>query len=191
MAGFRRTAAAVSLPQREHPPADVCASAAVTAGPGLQPGDGERVRALVAADGMFHPGEVEIAVELVREATLRGSAESGYWFLFAESDGTTLGYACYGPIAGTDGRFDLYWIVVDAQARGRGIGRALLAEAERRMAATGAKRIYVETSSTELYRATRRFYEKAGYRRAAVLPDFYRPGDGKVIYVRELPATER
>ncbi len=157
----------------------------------LQPGDEERVRALVAADGMFRPEEVEIAVELVREATARGSADSGYWFLFAGSDGTTLGYACYGPIAGTDGRFDLYWIAVDPQARGRGIGRALLAEAERRMAAMGAKRIYVETSSTELYRATRRFYEKAGYRRAAVLPDFYRPGDGKVIYVRELPATER
>lgn len=156
----------------------------------LAPDDEARVRALVA-DGMFRPEEIEIAVELVREARTRGSAASGYWFLFVEHEGRILGYACYGPIAGTDGRFDLYWIAVDPQMRGQGIGRLLLAEAERRMAACGAKRIYVETSSTELYRATRRFYERAGYRRAAVLPDFYRTGDGKVIYVRELPAAER
>ena len=72
-----------------------------------------------------------------------------------------------------------------------GVGRALLAEAERRIAmiAGGAARIYVETSSRAQYQPTRAFYLRCGYRVAAELEDFYAPGDGKVIFVKAMPAS--
>ena len=37
------------------------------------------------------------------------------------------------------------------------------------------------------YAPTRAFYLRCGYEIAAELPDFYEPGDGKVIFVKTLP----
>ncbi|HNQ23285.1 MAG TPA: GNAT family N-acetyltransferase [Phycisphaerae bacterium] len=143
------------------------------------------VRQLVASTGFFSAGEVEVAVELVTERLHRGP-ESGYLFLFGDCDGHPVGYVCYGPIACTVGSFDLYWIVTRQDRRHAGIGTFLLYESERRMAATGGRAVYVETSSRPQYEPTRRFYERRGYRQAALLPDFYAPGDGKVIFAKNL-----
>lgn len=149
----------------------------------VRPADAEAVRAIVASAGFFHDFEVDVAVELVEERLARGPA-SGYFFLFAESGGRVVAYSCYGPIACTVGSYDLYWIAVQADCRGRGLGRRLLRLTEERIAARGGRRIYVETSSRELYQPTQRFYEHCGYRREALLRDFYDIGDGKLIYCR-------
>jgi len=151
----------------------------------LRPGDEELVRRIVRSTGFFTDEEVDIAVELVAERRSRG-APSGYDFVFAELDGATIGYACFGRIAGTESSFDLYWIAVSAELRGQGHGTHVLRAAEQRIARNGGKRIYVETSSREGYAETRGFYERKGYEKAAELPDFYRDGDGKVIYCKAL-----
>jgi ribosomal protein S18 acetylase RimI-like enzyme len=44
--------------------------------------------------------------------------------------------------------------------------------------------IVVETSGSERYIPTRRFYERIGFQQAAVVKDFYSVGDDKVIYVK-------
>lgn len=151
----------------------------------VRPADADVVRELVESTGFFAPHETEIAVELVQERLARGEV-SGYYFLFADDGDRTIGYACYGPIGCTIGSFDLYWIVVHADYRGRGLGRILLRETERRIAATGGRRVYIETSSRPLYEPTRGFYEKCGYQMEARLEDFYAPGDAKVIFSRGL-----
>ncbi len=87
--------------------------------------DPEKIRAIVEATDFFSDEEVEISVELVRERLLRG-IESGYYFLFAEDDkGNLIGYTCYGPVTGTESSFDLYWIVVENNSQGYGIGKLL------------------------------------------------------------------
>jgi ribosomal protein S18 acetylase RimI-like enzyme len=85
--------------------------------------------------------------------------------------------------------FDLYWIAVHPSGQGRGCGRSLLKAAEQLMAAKGASRIYVETSSRPQYEPTRRFYKACGYREEAFLEDFYAPQDGKIIFVKALCTT--
>lgn len=152
----------------------------------LRAQDAERIRALVSATGMFRAAEIGIAVELVGEALARGAEASGYHFVLAEEGGRLVGYACYGPIAGTQGSFDLYWIVVDPARQGRGLGRALMAAVERAVLRAGGRRLYVDTSAGPAYAPTRAFYRACGYEIAAELPDFYAPGDGKVILVRAL-----
>jgi GNAT superfamily N-acetyltransferase len=149
------------------------------------PSDQDLVREIVASTGVFRLAEIEVAVELVAERLAKGPA-SGYHFLFAECDGQTRGYACYGPIAGTLHSYDLYWIVVHRSAQGRSLGRLLLEEAERQVREAGGQRIYVETSGRDQYAPTRAFYEHFGYRREAVLPDFYAPGDDKIVYLKVL-----
>lgn len=142
------------------------------------------VAELVAATGLFRPSEVAIARELVEACLERGPEASGYRFLLADDAAGLAGYVCFGPIDGTEGSFDVYWIAVRPDRRGRGLGRALLEAAEARIAALGGRRVYVETSTTERYAPTRAFYRACGYRLEAVLPDFYAPGDGKAFFVK-------
>jgi GNAT superfamily N-acetyltransferase len=156
----------------------------------LLPTDREAIRRLVDATGFFSREEVEIAVELVDERLLKGES-SGYHFLIAEVEGRVSAYACFGPIPGTKCSFDLYWIVVAPEGRRRGIGREVLARSEARMAERGAGRIYAETSGRTQYAPTRAFYEACGYAPAAFLEDFYAPGDGKVVYVKEIAKDSR
>lgn len=151
----------------------------------IRAGDETVVRQIVASTAFFTAAEIEVAVELVLERLRRG-AQSGYCFLFAELNGKPVGYTCYGPIACTVGSFDVYWIVVHREFQNQGLGRVLLRGSEDRIARAGGRRIYVETSSRDQYGPTRRFYEHFGYRQEAVLPDFYAPGDGKVIYCKSL-----
>lgn len=47
-------------------------------------------------------------------------------------------------------------------------------------------RVYIDTSATTSYATARSFYEKQGYEVACILPDFYRKGDGKVVYYKDI-----
>ncbi len=148
--------------------------------------DIERVRSLAAATQFFTTEEVTMAAELVEQRVSLGPA-SGYSFVLAEEPGGRLaGYACYGPIPGASGRFDLYWIVVRPARQGSGLGRELLMRAETAMSRDGGERVYADTSGRDLYAPTRAFYRACGYRKIAELPNFYGEGDSKVILAKEL-----
>ncbi len=151
----------------------------------VSPKDKANVMEILKSTGFFYDFEIEIAVELVNEH-LENGKESGYYFLFAEIDNKTVGYTCYGPIPCTKHSFDLYWIGVHNDFRGKGIGRQLLAESEKRILEMGGKKIFIETSSTQKYYPTRKFYIDNKYMQAALLNDFYSPGDGKHIYEKTL-----
>ncbi len=145
------------------------------------------VREIVESTGFFRPAEADVAVELVEDRLARGE-RSGYYFVFADEGGRTIGYACFGPIACTVRSFDLFWIAVRASHQGRGLGRALIARSEAAVAGMGGARIYVETSTLPKYAPTLAFYERCGYRKEAFLEDFYDTGDGKLVYVKVLPS---
>ena len=147
--------------------------------------DKDTVRGILESTGFFYPEEIKTAVELVEERLSKGDS-SGYFFLFAEEAGKTIGYACFGPIACTLASYDLFWIAVRGDNRGKGVGKQLLSKSEATIRRMGGRRIYVETSAKDLYAPTRSFYLKAGYRQEAELEDFYGPGDSKVIYVKAL-----
>jgi len=146
-----------------------------------------RVRSLVTSTGFFSAAEVDIAGDLVTERLTKG-IRSGYHFVLAERGSGLVAYACYGPIDGTQDSFDLYWIAVAPEEQGRGLGTHVYARAEAAMRKAGAKRIYADTSSSDRYAPTRGFYKRMGFAEQARLPDFYGPGDGKVIYVKALSA---
>ncbi|MCC6785475.1 MAG: GNAT family N-acetyltransferase [Planctomycetes bacterium] len=152
--------------------------------------DVARVERLTRVTGFFNPDEVRIAAELVDERLTKGKA-SGYEFVFVDApDGDELlAYSCYGPIDGTQRSWDLFWIAVQPHAQGRGLGREVLRETERRIALAGGGLVWVETGGKALYQPTRAFYERCGYVEEARLRDFYAPGDAKVVYLREIAAS--
>jgi len=79
---------------------------------------------------------------------------------------------------------------VKPEARGRGIGHALLRGAESEVRRRQGRLLLVETSSTAEYRLARRLYEGSGYRLEAVVRDFYSPGDDLVIYAKDLVVAD-
>jgi D-alanine-D-alanine ligase len=141
------------------------------------------LRRLVDATGVFYPEERAIALELL-EQRLAAGAKSGYEFFFAEQAGELVGYCAWGAVPLTRRSYDLYWIAVAPHAQGLGLGRRLMALAERAIARRGGGQLYIETSSRRDYARTRRFYRAGGYRQVARLEDFYAPGDHKIVFCK-------
>lgn len=147
--------------------------------------DIEKIRDIVKSTGFFYDHEVEVAVELIEERLHKGP-KSGYHFVFAEVDGVTAGYSCYGHISTTKSSHDLYWIVAHNDFRGKGIGKKLMDETYKEVKAMGGTALYAETSGREHYLPTRHFYDSLKFKLEATLKDFYEEGDDKLVYVKKL-----
>ena len=142
-----------------------------------------RLEQLTRGTSLFREEEVATAVELLDESL---AGDDDYQFVGAFADDQLIGYACWGATPGTVATSDLYWIVVDRDRQGAGVGSQLLSEVERRLTADGRRLVVVETSSRTDYTPTRGFYEARGYTRAATIPAYYAPGDDLVIYTKDL-----
>ena len=145
--------------------------------------DIQSIASILLTSGFFNAEEQEVGVSLVRERLEQGES-CEYYFQFAQVGTSVRGYTCFGPIPGTKSSYDLYWIAVDTTYRGQGLGTLLLRQTEQEIGKRGGTRIYIETSSTELYVPTRSFYERNGYILEAELKDYYEPNDNKLIYVK-------
>jgi GNAT superfamily N-acetyltransferase len=100
--------------------------------------------------------------------------------------GDPLGFICFGPIPMTDRCYDLYWLVVDKKFTGRGVGGELMLYMEETLVKKNGRRIYIDTSSAQQYDSARLFCENCGFFVDSVLDDFYRDGDDKIIYRKNL-----
>ena len=148
-------------------------------------GRGQRapLERLVRATARFRESEVATALELLDAAH---AGDDDYRFIGAYDGETLVGYACWGPTPGTEGTHDLYWIVVDPERQGAGIGRQLLAHVVATLSAVGGRLLVAETSGRADYALTRSFYQKHGFTRAATVPGYYAPGDDLVVYTKDL-----
>ena len=150
----------------------------------LTPADRDRIEAITRSVRLFREDEVPIALEVFDEA-VSGRPTNTYNLLGAEMDGRLVGWICWGPTPCTLGTYDLYWMAVDPDAQGTGIGTTLLLEMERRLAGL-ARLIVIETAGRPDYEGTRAFYQGRGYSPVSVIPDFYAPGDDQVVFVKDV-----
>ncbi len=148
----------------------------------LTAADRGRIEEITRGVRVFRDDEVPVALE-VFDAAVAGSPD--YSAVGADLDGRLAGWICWGPTPCTLGTYDLYWMAVDPVVHAAGVGTALVREMEGRLAGS-ARLIVVETAGRPDYRPTCAFYEARGYRRAAVIPDFYAPGEDQVVYVKTL-----
>jgi len=133
----------------------------------------------------FRPNEITVALEVLDDVLSKG-ADGLYQSLSAESEGKVAGWICFGPTPCTLGTYGIYWIVVTPSSRGKGIGSALLRQAETVIAAHGGRLSVVETSGRILVELTRGFYLAAGYSEQARVADFYAGGVDKVIFTKRI-----
>jgi len=143
--------------------------------------DRDSIKDILDSTGFFYDYEIEVAVEIADEH-LEKEAGGGYYFIAAIYQDKMIGFSCYGEIPCTKASYDLYWIGVHNDFRGKGIGIKILQETEKHIVLLSGKRVYIETSSTEKYAPTQNFYIKSGYILEARLKDYYNDGDDKLMY---------
>ena len=146
--------------------------------------DREAIGEIARRAEVFNPEEEETVFELF-DAYLQ-SRDSGYEFFSAKVEQRLAGFACWGATPLTEGTYDLYWICADRERRERGIGRALFEAVEAAVRARYGRMIVIETSAAEIYLPAAHFYERMGCRQAARIPDYYRPGEDLLVYVKYL-----
>lgn len=151
----------------------------------LRDGDAEAVACVVERTGVFSVAEVGIAKSLVEETRAQAPG-ADYRFLIVDGADGIDGYTCFGPIPGTERRYELYWIAVDPHLRRSGLGRALLAETERAVRALSGTHLFAHTSTRADYAPARTFYVANGYAQLANIADYYSDGDGTAIYGKRL-----
>ena len=86
----------------------------------------------------------------------------------------------------TDGTYNLYLIAVHKEFQGKGIGGQIMRYVESLLHSKGKRILLVETSGLPEFELTRKFYDKSGYNREAVIRDFYRDGEDKVVFWKKL-----
>ena len=152
-----------------------------------KPTDVDAVERLVRETGVFSATEIAIARELVEENLAKGDESSGYHFLIEDSGhGGIAGYTCFGPISGTEARYELYWIAVGPEARGSGLAQRLLRATEDAVKNLGGPWLFAETSTRPDYAPARKFYTGNGYRLLAEIPDWHADGDGLAVFGKKL-----
>lgn len=150
--------------------------------------DLENVREISASSGIFDEDDVDITVCLADDALyqLEHPEDDDYPhdtnFLFAEQDGKTCAYACYGEIADSDGSFELYWLATHNNYRRQGIGKKLIAELIKVLRQKGCRKLFIKTEGKPQYKATRHFYDSCGFTLEATLKQYYSLDDDCCIY---------
>lgn len=151
----------------------------------LVPEDRSIVNGILADTQMFRDDEIVIALEVLDSYFAKPGQDYTAVGAFTPV-GELLGYVCYGPAPCTVGTFDLYWIAVSPAAQNLGVGTLLLQEVERRLAHQDARLVIIETSAQPVYEPTRAFYRRRGYDEVARVPDFYAPGDDRLIFAKRI-----
>ncbi len=150
----------------------------------MAPDDREPVLDLIRATDMFTEAEVGVAEELI-DIYLEMPEQRDYNIEVVEDEaGKTVGYLTWGPTPLAEDVYDLYWMAVAPSEQGKGRGKALVRWLEAEVAKRRGRMIIIETSSQPKYEPTRAFYLGLGYKEVARVPDYYRPGDDRIIYTK-------
>ena len=152
----------------------------------LRETDQPAIRQLLDESGFFYPFETEVVMDIFEETLLKGSEASGYYWCLLEEEGQLVGFANFGPNPVTLHSWDLYWLAVQENLKNSGLGTLLLTRTEETARGKGGKILWVETSGRALYQPTVAFYHRRGYTLEASLPEYYGPGDPKLIFRKTL-----
>ncbi len=99
--------------------------------------------------------------------------------------GDGLGAAYLSPEP-SPGVWNLLFLGVLPEARRQGVARAVIAEVERRLRATGGRMLLIDTSTEPPIEAARALYAALGYQRVGLIADYWGPADGKLVFCQRL-----
>ena len=116
--------------------------------------------------------------------SLAGETEA-FW-LTCHSDGEAVGLCYTVPEELADGTWNMLALAVRPDLQGKRFGAALVHAAEQYLKDKGQRILIVDTSGTDAFALTRKFYAQNGYEEEARIRDFWADGDDKVIFRKAL-----
>ena len=122
-------------------------------------------------------------------ASLGEGIRAGDLLLLGVERGEIVGVAWVVLTRALDRAAYLRLLLVAEGSQRRGVGSALLHDAERRVQRSGSRHMILLVTTAN--RRARAFYRREGYRKVGDLPDFARPGISESMYVKSFPKRDR
>jgi ribosomal protein S18 acetylase RimI-like enzyme len=108
-----------------------------------------------------------------------------YWFTCIDNNKpVAIGYCV--PEKFTDGTYNLLAIGVSQDTQRKGIASEMMAYIEQHLKTKDGRILIVETSSDEAQIGARNLYKKIGYTQAAVIKDFWKDGEDKIVFWKKI-----
>lgn len=115
---------------------------------------------------------------------LAGETEA-FW-LTCHRDGQAVGLCYTVPEELAEGTWNMLALAVRPDLQGKSIGAALVKAAEQFLKDKDQRLLVVDTSGSDDFALTRKFYVQNGYEEEARIRDFWADGDDKVIFRKAL-----
>lgn len=144
------------------------------------------LKAVIDSTGLF-PGEY--LDDMVTEY-FANQDSTDIWLTGLHED-QPIAIAYCAPERLSEGTYNLYLIAVHSDFQGKGIGARLLHHMEELLMSLQTRVLLVETSGLDEFELTRKFYDQCGFQREAVIRDFYREGEDKVVFWKKLNSTKK
>lgn len=107
------------------------------------------------------------------------------WFTYIENNiPIAIGYCV--PEKFTDGTYNLLAIGVSQDSQRKGVASEMMNYIEQLLKQKEGRILIVETSSDDAQIGARNFYEKIAYTLAAVIKDFWKDGEDKIVFWKKL-----
>ncbi|TAD96343.1 MAG: GNAT family N-acetyltransferase [Bacteroidetes bacterium] len=107
-------------------------------------------------------------------------------WLTTEFNDIPIAVAYCAPEKLTEGTYNLYLIAIHKNHQGKGIGTAIMNNVENLLKTKNVRVLLVETSGLAEFELTRKFYDQCNYHREALIRDFYREGEDKIVFWKKL-----
>lgn len=147
----------------------------------VKPADIDALKAVIASSDLFPPELLDVMIVDYFD----DSSPEDIW-LTKDDKGTPIAVAYCAPEKMTEGTYNLYLIAVHENQQGKGIGAEIINHIEEMLRNNGHRVLIVETSGLPEFELTRKFYDKCGYEREAVIRDFYQEGEDKIVFWKKL-----
>lgn len=116
---------------------------------------------------------------------LNNAETQDIWFTYIDNNlPTAVGYCV--PEKLTNGTYNLLAIGVSQNAQRKGVASEMMNYIEALLKHKNGRILIVETSSDDAQIGARNFYQKIGYTQAAVIKDFWKDGEDKIVFWKKL-----
>ncbi len=146
------------------------------------PSDAFDLEAPIRACGLFSEEEAQGFIAMLPD--LLNDPEQ-HW-LRLDGPGGIVGAAYLSRDGMSADVWNLWFIGVAPEYRGKGGGRSMLTAAEAKVRDTGGRLLLIETSSDIAMAHARGLDESAGYEPQGCIRDYYRSGEDKIIFAKPL-----
>lgn len=152
----------------------------------VTPSDVEPLLQMLQTSGQF---EEEDLLHISGRLNHYFSGESQDIWLSADHEGFAgIAYCAAEVMADHVWNLLMLWITPSHQRLG--VGKALLAQVEKKLSAQGARILLVETSSHSHFDSARAFYGKQGFVNEARIRHYYADNDDKLIFTKNISSVK-